>query len=179
MGASTRRLLVCLAGAILAGGVAGCAASESANPGSPAQSGSSPTPSSPAGSAGGLRGTAVPRVDCAAPDLPAARASALVPAAPVEVVVCPLAIPSATGRPVTLQPVPADLLAALSLPDTARPKDPSYACPAYADVPRAVFARTADGTWYRLRIPIDGACGHYLAVPLSLLSRYAPTQVAP
>jgi hypothetical protein len=93
--------------------------------------------------------------------------------------VCPLATPSPAGGPVTLRPAPADLLAALSLPDTARPKDPLYVCPAYADVPRAVFARTADGTWYQLRIPIDGACGHYLAGPLSLLNRYAPTQAAP
>jgi hypothetical protein len=101
----------------------------------------------------------------------------IVPKAPVQMIVCPLMMPSARTKTVTLRPVPADLLAALSLPDTPRPTDPNYACAAYADVPRVVFVQTADGSLYRLHIPVDGACGHYLPGPLRLLDHYAPALV--
>jgi hypothetical protein len=56
------------------------------------------------------------------------------------------------------------LVRALSVPDEPRA---SGACPAYADVPQPVVARTASETLV-VHIPVDG-CGHYQREPLQAL----------
>jgi hypothetical protein len=97
----------------------------------------------------------------------------LLPSAPVRVVICPLPVPNAVSTRADLQPPPQDLLRALALADGPKPTGTPYACPAYADVPRLVYAQTADGTLYLLHIPVD-ACGHYLGAALTTVNHYAP-----
>ena len=75
-------------------------------------------------------------------------------------------MPNAVHPPADLRPPPEALLAALAETDGPLPSASPYMCAAYADVPRLVYAQTADGTVYVLHIPVD-ACGHYLVNPLS------------
>jgi hypothetical protein len=64
------------------------------------------------------------------------------------------------------QPLFTTLIAALSAPDET---ETSAACPAYADQPQDVLARTSAGA-YQLSIPTD-ECGHYQLRALDALNR--------
>jgi hypothetical protein len=159
------------AGLSIAGGllgvlaVAGCGSVSGGGAGTPPSSPEQP-------GAAGLRGTQVVSVECDAqrvqPDAAHARA---VSGVPVRIVVCPLPMANAAGPPTDLRPAPPALVRALSLPDA--PKPPAqYACAAYADVPRLVYAELADGTLYLLHIPVD-ACSHYLPAAATAVNEYA------
>jgi len=64
------------------------------------------------------------------------------------------------------QPLFTALINALSAPDETRT---TGACPAYADLPQTVLAKTSDGV-YQLSIPTD-ECGHYQRRALDALDR--------
>ncbi len=119
-----------------------------------------------------MRGTEVVAVECKAaiaqPDGAQART---LPGAPARIVICPLPMPNAAGPPVDLRPAPPALVQALSLPDAPKPTG-QYACPAYADVPRLIYAELADGSLYLLHIPVD-ECSHYLGAALKVIAEYA------
>ena len=144
-------------------------ASVDGGPGSSAPGSSSSSPGSPA--ATGLRGTKVQTIACNThiwqPDAGAAR---LLSGTPVRMVICPQ-LTEASGPPTDLRPVPQALLRALSLPDAPKPTG-QLACPAYADVPRLVYAQMSDGALFLLHIPVD-ACSHYLRAAVSVVDRYA------
>ena len=156
---------------LLATGLAGCANPSSGGPGGSGGPPSASSPSSPGRT--GLRGAEVTSIRCSStvwqPDDAAAVA---LPDTPVRIVICPLAIPQPVHARVDLRPPPADLLQALGLPDGPKPTGTPYACPAYADVPRLVYAELPGGDIYLLHIPVD-ACGHYLSAALSVINRYA------
>jgi hypothetical protein len=112
-------------------------------------------------------------VDCTVDTLQPDAAN-LLPSTPASLVLCPsrTALPSSSARPVELTPPPADLLAALGRADPPAPASP-YLCPMYVDSPRAVYARLGDGVLFRLRLPEDGGCHHYLPAVLAVIARYA------
>jgi hypothetical protein len=161
------RAALSIAGAVfgVAVAVAGCG---SVSGGGVGNAPSSPEPPG----ATGLRGTPVVAVHCSPhqfqPDAARARP---VPAAPVRIVLCPLAMSNAAGPPTDLRPAPPALVRALALPDGPKPSG-QYACAAYADVPRLVYAETADGSLYLIHIPVD-ACSHYLPAAAKVLDQYA------
>jgi hypothetical protein len=115
-----------------------------------------------------LRGVRVHNFEC--PPRPTSRTAhpAAIPA-PQVLLLCPLDTPGALSRAVTVvatQPLFTRLIAALSAPD----EDPTTgACPAYADQPQNVLAKTGAGA-YRLAIPTD-ECGHYQRRALDALNR--------
>ena len=166
-------------GAVL---LAGCANPSSAGggsgPGSPpgsepsgTTSGSPVPPAAPVSS--GLRGVKVASIQCASTTWqPDERTAVRLPSVPVRLVICPLPMPNAVHPPADLRPPPDALLAALAESDGPLPTASPYVCAAYADVPRLVYAQTADGTVYVLHIPVD-ACGHYLVHPLTVVNQYA------
>ncbi len=169
------RLLLAVATAASMVLLAGCANPSSVPPGGtggpPGSSGpgasSSPAPVS------GLRGERVDSIQCASTVWqPDEKAATVLPSVPVRLVICPLPMPNAVHPPADLRPPPDTLLTALAVPDGPKPTASPYMCAAYADVPRLVYAQTADGAVYLLHIPVD-ACGHYLLHPLTAVNRYA------
>lgn len=82
---------------------------------------------------------------------------------------CALHAPGVPDKAVTItahQPQFATLLAALSAPNETSTTGP---CPAYADLPQFVVAKTAHGA-YEVSIPVD-ACHHYQRAALGALNR--------
>jgi hypothetical protein len=152
--------------------VAACAAPSSVPPGGTGSPGGpSAAPTAPAAS--GLRGERISSIQCASTRWqPDEHAAELLPSAPVRLVICPLPMPNAVHPPADLRPPPRDLLDALAEPDGPKPTASPYVCAAYADVPRLVYAQTADGAVYLLHIPVD-ACGHYLPSVLTVITKYA------
>ena len=144
--------------------VAGCASTSGDAAGTP-PSGSGPGPT-------GLRGTQVISIVCKSTVFQPDDTAAVLPSVPVRMVICPLPMPDAASTKADLRPPPQDLVRALALADGPKPTGTPYACAAYADVPRLVYAQTADGTLYLLHIPVD-ACGHYLGDALTTVNRYA------
>ncbi len=132
----------------------------------------SPGPSTPQPGPAGLRGLQVDKVDCD-PQLvqPDAQRARYLTQPPVRIVICPLPMPNASGPPTDLRPAPPALVQALSLPDAPKPTG-QYACAAYADVPRLIYAQTAAGAVFLLHIPVD-ACSHYLPAALKAVNAYA------
>jgi hypothetical protein len=144
--------------------LAGCASSSAGAPGAPPST--TPGPS-------GLRGTEAASIQCGSSVFqPDDTRAATLPDKPVRVVICPLPMPNAVSTTADLRPPPADLLRALSLPDELAPAGSQYACAAYADVPRLVYAQVPGGTVYLMHIPVD-ACGHYLTQALTVVNHYA------
>jgi hypothetical protein len=136
-----------------------------------ASGGGGAVPSTPSGSAG-LRGIAVDAVRCSPQQWQPDRSQAHgLPGMPVRVIICPLSMPTAGGPPTDLRPAPPALIQALSLPDAPKPTG-QFACAAYADVPRLVYAELADGSLYLIHIPVD-ACSHYLPAAATVVNRYA------
>jgi hypothetical protein len=170
--------LVASAAAVLGAAltVAACAAPSSVPPGGTGSAPGSPggpTTSPTASGVSGLRGERVESIQCASTTWqPDEHAAERLPSAPVRLVICPLPMPNAVHPPADLRPPPHDLLDALAEPDGPKPTASPYVCAAYADVPRLVYAQTADGTVYLLHMPVD-ACGHYLMHPLTTVNRYA------
>jgi len=159
--------------------LAGCASASSGGPGGsgdssgPGGNPSASSPSSPAPGAGGLRGTQASSIRCASTVWqPDDTTAVTLPAAPVRVVICPLPMPNPVHKTADLRPPPADLLHALALPDTPKPTGSAYACAAYADVPRLIYAEVPGGQLYLLHLPVD-ECGHYLASVLTVVNEYA------
>jgi hypothetical protein len=153
-----------------AGGGSGPGSAPGSEPsGSP--SGTSAPPGAPTTS--GLRGVKVASIQCAGTTWqPDDKTAVRLPSVPVRVVICPLPMPNAVHPPADLRPPPASLLSALAESDGPLPTASPYVCAAYADVPRLVYAQTADGAVYLLHIPVD-ACGHYLVNPMAAVNQYA------
>ena len=175
--AHTARALAATAAALLLAGCAAASGTGSTPGGSP--TGPSGTPAPSTGTGAGLRGLPVPAVDCAVTELQPVGTVARLPAAPVSVVLCPGTPPGNHRRPVTLTPVPHDLMAALATPDPGPPGGSGTVCAMYADAAHPVYARLADGTWYRLWVPQDQACHHYLPSVVRVLMRYLPVGPLP
>ena len=165
------RALTAMTAALLLAGCATAVGGGSTPGGSP--TGPSGTPAPSTGTGAGLRGVAVPAVDCAVTDLQPVGTMVPLPAEPATVVICPGLLRN-HKRPADLAPVPHDVLAALATPDTPRPTSTGIACAMYADVARPVYARLPDGTVYRLWIPQDQACHHYLPAVVHVLDTYLP-----
>jgi hypothetical protein len=160
--------------------LAGCAAaSGSGSPpgGSPTGPSGTPAPTT-SGAGAGLRGVQVPALSCEVGGLEPAGTVRRLPAKPVSVVVCPGAVVKRLDA-VTLDPVPENLLSALAQPDPPPPAAAGVVCAMYADVIRPVYARLADGAVYRLWVPQDQACHHYVPSVVRLLDSYLPVGPLP
>jgi hypothetical protein len=115
-----------------------------------------------------LRGVPVRTFECP-PDPKSPDASATRIVAVQTLLLCPLRAPGAPAKAVTIskqQAQFASLLAALSVPDEASTTAP---CPAYADLPQFVLAKTSQRA-YQVSIPVD-ACRHYQKHALEALDR--------
>ncbi len=105
-----------------------------------------------------LRGVLVSKFECP-PHLTSRVPTATRIVAVQVVLLCPLHVPGLPAKAITIsksQPQFAPLLAGLSVPDESSTSGP---CPAYADLPQFVLARTTHGA-YQVSIPVD-ACHHY------------------
>jgi len=115
-----------------------------------------------------LRGVRVHNFEC--PPRPTSRTARSAPIpAPQALLLCPLSTPGVRSRAVTVvatQPLFTTWITALSAPDENRT---TGACPAYADLPQNVLAKTSAGA-YQLSIPTD-ECGHYQRRALDVLNR--------
>jgi hypothetical protein len=115
-----------------------------------------------------LRGVRVHQFECPPrPTSGTARAAAI--PAPRVLLLCPLDAPGVRSKAVTVvgtQPLFTTLITALSVPDETRT---GATCPAYADLPQNVLAKTSGGA-YLLSIPTD-ECGHYQRRALDALNR--------
>jgi hypothetical protein len=159
--------------------LAGCAAaSGTGSPPGGSPTGPSGTPAPSTGTGAGLRGQRVAAVDCAVSGLEPAGTVGPLPTTPAAVVICPGGLPD-HGRPVTLAPVPGTVRAALALADPQPPSGSGVVCAMYADAPRPVYARLADGAVYRLWVPQDQACHHYVPSVVRLLDSYLPVGPLP
>jgi hypothetical protein len=156
-----------LAGALVAGLLAGCAASQPPAGRTPS---ATARPSSPSAAVAGLRGVAVAAVDCSAVGREPAGTLVTLPPAVRELVVCrPGAGLTAPAAPSVLGPVPAAVLAAFAAADQAAAGGAPQACPMFVTLPQVVFAVLVDRSVYRLWIPLD-SCQHYLAAAMGVLT---------
>jgi hypothetical protein len=118
----------------------------------------------------GLRG--IPVRDFACPPRVVSSASGAIPIEAAQAfLLCPLAMPGRSSKAVTVaanQPLFEVLVSALSAADT--PPTPGTACPAYADLPQLVLAKTGAEGAFQVSIPTDG-CGHYQRGALDALNR--------
>jgi hypothetical protein len=116
-----------------------------------------------------LRGVPVSKFNCPPQPTSPAAPNAYPIVGVQALLLCPLNTPGVPTKAVTItnrHPQFATLLAALSVPDEPLT---TGACPAFADLPQVVLARTPHGA-YQLSIPVD-ACHHYQQRALESLNR--------
>lgn len=115
-----------------------------------------------------LRGIPVTKFEC--PPRPVSPAASPTPIGAAQaLLLCPLSMPGLSSKAVTVtasQPLFKALSAALSAADEPPTGSP---CPAYADLPQFVLAKTRDRV-YQVSIPTD-ACRHYQRGALDALNR--------
>jgi len=115
-----------------------------------------------------LRGSPTLEFKCAPRLVPPVAAPTPI-AAPQALLLCPLGMPGERSTAITItanQSAFQPLINALSRADEP---PTGAACPAYADVPQVILAKTGSGV-YQVSIPTDG-CGHYQRDALDALNR--------
>ena len=138
-----------------------------------------PAPTAPSGSATsateGLRGYRVPSLVCPT------RFPTATPGPPQPItgevqkyVICPPMMGNGVrpmAQPVGVAPADGEVFAALdqALHSPDIPPAPGSPCPAMAQMPRTIFARTTDGDW-SVHLPTD-SCGFFQAALVSALDR--------